>query len=238
MENGSLGRLLGVLLAPVKTFRSIAERPTLLAAFLAVYLLGGGLAILAFQKVDFAAGLREEMAAQGQKLPPGSEERAIPAMRTLAIASVVVVAPGGYLLVAAIFLLLNLMGGELDYRRSLAVTMHAYLPGYALAPLLTLPVVLTRGTISLHEMQSGSLLQSNLGFLAPEATQPVAHALLASLDLFALWSLALFVVGYSLVARVSRKVVATTVLSLWALVVLLKLGGVLWKVHQAAKGGA
>jgi len=234
MENSSLGRLLGVLVAPVKTFRSLAERPTWLAAFLLLYVLGSGVALLSIQKVDFAAGMREQMEAQGQKLPPGGEERMIPVVKTLTIASIVLLAPAFYFLVPAIFLLLNLVGGELDYRKSLAVTLHAYMP-FALAALLTLPVVLSRGQISLKEMQAGNLLHSNLGFLAAEADQPVAHALLASLDLFTLWTVALFILGYHVVGRVSRKVAATTVISLWLLVVALKLAGVLWAVHMKGR---
>ncbi len=235
MEDTSFGRLLGVLVSPVATFRSIAERPTWLVAFLALYVLGSGVALLSFQKVDFVAGVREQMEAQGQQLPPGSEERVLPAVKAFSIAAIVVLAPAFFFLVPAIFLLLNLFGGELDYHRSLAVSLHASMPS-ALSALLTLPVVLSRGQISLKDMQAGNLLHSNLGFVAPEATHPVAHALLMSLDLFTLWSLALLIVGYALAARVSRKLVATMVVSLWLLVVALRVGGVLWALH--AKGGA
>ncbi len=238
MEDSSFGRLLGVLVSPVATFRSIAERPTWLVAFLALYILGSGVAFLSFQKVDFAAGMREQMEERGQQLPPGSEERvlsAVPAMKILSIAAVVVLEPAFFFLVPAIFLLLNLFGGELDYHRSLAVSLHASMPS-ALAALLTLPVVLSRGQISLKDMQAGNLLHSNLGFVAPEATHPVAHALLMSLDLFTLWSLVLLIVGYALVARVSRKLVATMVLSLWLLIVAGRVGLVLWALHM--KGGA
>lgn len=234
MEDSSFGRLLGALVSPGKTFRSLAERPTWVAAFLVLYVLGSGVALLAFQKVDFAAGLKEQMAAQGQKLPAGSEERMVPMVRTFAIASIVVLAPAFYFLIPAIFLLLNLVGGELDYKKSLAVTLHAYMP-YALAALLTLPVIFSRGEISLKEMQAGALLHSNLGFLASEADQPVAHALLASVDLFVLWSVALFILGYQVAARVSRKVAATTVISLWLLVVALRVGGALWTVYMKGR---
>src|SRR5688572_32534991 len=38
MESSSFGRLIGVLVSPVKTFAAIAERPTWLVAFLVVVL--------------------------------------------------------------------------------------------------------------------------------------------------------------------------------------------------------
>jgi hypothetical protein len=100
---------------------------------------------------------------------------------------------------------------------------------------LTLPVILSRGEISLKEMQAGALLHSNLGFLASEADQPVAHALLASFDLFTLWSVALFILGYEVAARVSRKIAATTVLSLWLFAVALRLAAVLFTVHMKGR---
>jgi len=234
MEDSSFGRLLGALVAPGKTFRSLAERPTWVSAFLVLYALESGVALLAFQKVDFAAGIREQIAEQHIQIPAGSEERAASFGKIAASAVALLVVPLLTFLIPAIFLLLNLVGGELEYKKSLAVTLHASMP-YALATLLTLPVIFSRGEISLKDMQGGALLQSNLGFLASEADQPVAHALLASVDLFALWSVALFILGYEVAARVSRKIAATTVLSLWLFVVAVRLARVLFTVHMKGR---
>ena len=49
-------------------------------------------------------------------------------------------------------------------------------------------------------------------------------ALLASLDLFSLWVVVLLIVGFHLVARVSKAAAAGGVLVLWALFILIKVG--------------
>jgi hypothetical protein len=234
MENSSFGRLLGALVAPVKTFRSIAERPTWGAAFFVLYVLGSGAILLAFQKVDFAAGIREQIAEQHIQMPAGSEERAASFGKIAATTVALLVVPLLTFLIPAIYLLLNLLGGELDYKRSLAVSLHASLPR-ALGALLSVPVILSRGQISLKEVQGGGLLHSNLGFLAPENAGPALRVLLVNFDLFALWSVVLSIAGYHLVAKVSKRTAAAVVLGLWFVGLALQVGGAFISSH--AQGG-
>ncbi|HEV7515620.1 MAG TPA: YIP1 family protein [Thermoanaerobaculia bacterium] len=234
MADSSFGRLLGALVSPVATFRSIAGRPTWLAAWLALYLLGGSAVLLAFQKVDFAAGMREQMADQHLQMPAGSEERAAHIGKTFAVFGVLLLFPLLTFVVPAIYLLLNLLGGEIDYKRSLAVYVHANIPR-ALASLLAVPVVLSRGEMSLKEVQGGGLLHSNLAFLAPADAGPVLRALLVNFDLFTLWTLVLSIVGYHVVGKVSKRTAAAVVLALWFMGLALQVGGAFFASHM--RGG-
>jgi hypothetical protein len=179
-------------------------------------------ALLAFQKVDFAAGMRQQMAEQGRDLPAGGEERIIPIAKTFAVVVILAVPPIFFFLIPAIYLLFNLVGGELDYKRSLAVALHASMPR-ALAALLSLPVILSRSEISLKELQGGSLLHSNLSFLVPDAG-PALRTLLTSCDLFSFWTLALSIVGFHLVAKVGKGTAAAVVLLLWVVGIGLAVG--------------
>ncbi len=233
MEENSFGRLLGALVAPVRTFRAIALRPTWLLAFLVLFGLGCGVVSLAFQKVDFAAGLREQMAEQHMQMPAGGEERAARFGKTFGLVAVAFAMVLISFLVPAILLVLNLFGGEIDYRRSLAVHLHASMPR-ALAALLGLPVVLSRGELTLKEVQGGGFLLSNLTFLAPDAG-PALRALLVNLDLFGLWSLVLAILGYSIVAKVSRTTSAAVVVGLWLLGIGLQIGFIL--LGSSLRGG-
>jgi len=234
MADSSLGRLLGVFVSPVATFRALALRPTWIAAWLTLYIVGGGVVLLAFQKVDFAAGMREQMAEQHVQMPAGSEERAARIGKIFATVGVVLFFPILTFLIPAIYLLLNLLGGELDYKRSLAVSVHASLPR-ALSALLAVPVVLSRGEMSLKEVQGGGLLQSNLGFLAPADAGPALRVLLVNLDLFTLWTLILSIVGYHIVAKVSKRTAVAVVLSLWLVGLALQVGGAYFGSHM--RGG-
>jgi hypothetical protein len=68
------------------------------------------------------------------------------------------------------------------------------------------------------------VLRSNLAFLAPEGASKPLVALLASLDLFALWNVALLAIGYRVAARVSRTTAWLTVIILWLIFVAIIVG--------------
>ena len=222
MENSSFGRLIGVLVAPGKTFRSIAERPTWAVAFVVLLVLSVVSVLLFFQRIDFGEVMRAQMEAQGQdpeQLPEGMEGFAKGCGMAAALGLPVVF----FFLIPAIFLVFNLLGGQIGYKKSLAVSLHAMMPS-AVSAILSIPVLLSRESLTLEEVEAQTVLKSNLAFLAPEGAAKALVALLASIDLFSIWMLVLFVIGYQIAAKVSKKTAALVVVGLWALAVLLRVG--------------
>jgi len=221
MKDSSWGRLWGVLAKPGETFQAIAERPTwgVALAVLVVVCAAGTLAL--FSRFDMVEATRQQMVAQHQPMPPGFESKA-PVIKGCLEGVLVVIPAVVSLVVAAALLVFNLLGGQLTYRTSFAVTVHAAMP-YAVRALLSAPVALLRGSLTAAELQSG-VLRSNLAFLAPEGAGKPLVALLASLDLFALWNVVLLAIGYRIAARVSRGAAWGTVIVLWALLVAIGVG--------------
>jgi hypothetical protein len=227
MEDSSLGRLIGVLISPEKTFRSIAERPTWVVALVVLVLLGAAAGYLVFQKLDMAEVISQSMADRGQQASDEELERATEMVERFgwlgALVGALIVAPLGFLVFALVFwVVFKLQGGEFDYQTSLSVTLHSLMP-VAVSSLLSLPVIYSRETIGLEESQRGVLF-SNLAPLAPEDAGPALTALLASIDLFTIWSLVLFTIGYSVVGRVSKTSAGLTVVTMWIVYVLAKVG--------------
>jgi hypothetical protein len=85
--------------------------------------------------------------------------------------------------------------------------------------LLAIPVVLARDEVGMDEVRSGSFVKSNLAALAGDETSAPLRALLGSIDLFSIWTVALLALGFRLVAGVSRGSAWGVVLTLWALYV-------------------
>jgi hypothetical protein len=223
MHDSSFGRLIGVLVAPGKTFRSIAERPTWVVPLVVLVLLLTSFTFLMLQRVDFMEAMREQMAAQGRPVPAGMD-KAGGFMLGCQTAVVFLGSTALYFAGAGFFLLFNLFGGRLRYKTSLSVLLHAMMP-FALSCVLAVPIVLSRESISLEEVRGGGgLLPSNLAVLAPEDAGPRLLALLSSVDFFTIWVLILLTIGYSIAARVSRTTAAVTVVLLWAVLVLAKVG--------------
>ncbi|MCL4837510.1 MAG: YIP1 family protein [Thermoanaerobaculia bacterium] len=224
MTDNSWTRLPGALVAPRKTFGAIAERPTVLVALLLATLLGAAVIFASFERISPQELLRS-VEASGRQLPPELDAARLHRFSLwstvvgVLLASPLVTAVAAALLLAGI----RLGGGEIDYRRALSVTVHGLLP-FTLAGLLTLPVVLARQSIGIEELQGGTLLLSSLAAFAPEGAGPALVALLASVDLFSVWCLALLVLGFQIVARVSRTTASVAVGVVWALGVAVKVG--------------
>lgn len=232
MENSEIGRLLGALVSPGKTFRSIAERPTWVAALLLLLVLTAAVSVLVQERIDpddmrkaFAERIEK---SQGGKASDADVDRAVGMARKVSSVTrwfVPVFAAVFYLIVAGLFLAaFRFFGGsELSFKTSFSTALHAFMPG-AVAALLALPVILSRERISMQEAQGGSLLASNLGAFAPEDASPVVKALLGSVDFFSIWTVCLLILGYRLTAKVSTATAATVVLLLWAVAVAAKVG--------------
>lgn len=228
MEQSSWSRLIGVLTAPEKTFRSIAEKPTWAVVLIVLIALGVGVGVLMTGKIDWAEVTRDSIEARGQDVPEEQLERIIDFQEKFGPVFVVggplVVGPLIYLLLAVVFLVvLKLMSGEIDFKRSFSVVLHSMMP-QAVSAVLSIPVVLGKDEFSAEDLQDGSVLTSNLSALAPEEASPALISMLSSLDLFSIWVLVLLVIGYSTVARVSKGKVTVGVVTLWVLYVLGKVG--------------
>jgi hypothetical protein len=228
MENSSTGRLFAVLATPTKTFASIAERPTWVAALILLVLIGVVGGWLIGGRLDFEEMIRASLEEQGRQLGEEQiqgvidmQEKILP---TLMIVGPLLGTPVVYLLLGLVFMVVfKMLGGELRFVQSFSVTLHSMMPR-AVAGLLSLPVVLTREELTYDELRDGSVLASNATVLAPEDSGPLMISLLSNLDVFTIWTLALLVLGYAVVAKVSKRSAATGVLVLWAVYVLGKLG--------------
>lgn len=229
----SLKRLGAVLWAPADTFRDIRERPTWAVGLVLLLLIGATVTWVAVQKVDVDAqrDLLRDTFEERQGLRGAELERQVDQVmqfnrRVAPFTPLIglVISIGAYALIAALFLVaFRLAGGDLGFVQSFATTVHGMVP-LGVAGLIALPLVLAQETVDPERLQSGSLLASNLSFLAPEDAPGTLVALLASVDFFTLCAVILLVIGYSVVARVSKGVAAGVVVGAWAVWIGIKVG--------------
>ncbi|MCP4204077.1 MAG: YIP1 family protein [bacterium] len=228
MEESSFGRLVGVLVSPVETFAAISGKPTWAVALVVLIVIGLVSGITMMGKIDWAEVTRDSLEAQDREIPEEQLERIIDIQEkagpALMIGGGLVGQPVVYLLLALVFMVLfKMLGGELSFLGSFSVILHSMMPR-AVASLLSIPVILGKDEFGFEELQDGSVLTSNLGAFAPEGAGPALVALLSSFDLFSLWALALLVIGYGVVSKVSRGAAAGGVIALWVVYVLGKVG--------------
>jgi hypothetical protein len=227
MHESGFGRMIGALISPEKTFRSIAERPTWVVPLLLLILISVFVGYEVGKRVDFEQQIRQQMAEQGQTISEADLQKSLEFMekfgKVLFLAPAIF-SPAIYLVIAVIFLVaFRLAGSEITFGQSFSVFLHAMVP-WLVHGLLSLPLILRQETLDPEAMQRGGVLMSNLAALAPEGSGKVFLALLASLDLFTIWALVLLIIGYRVVARVSTATAAAFVLTLWLLYLAGKLG--------------
>ena len=231
MKDSSWGRLVGVLVAPGETFRSIAERPTWLPPLLVLALLAGAVGFVLQVRTDPEEMVRGQLEMvkvdvpqeQVDKMIEDAENRSTGAKVGLALIGALG-QPLIYCIVAVLFWSgFKMFGSEMDYLRSLATTLHAYLP-FAVGSLINLPLMFTRETLTFEEASNGGVLVSSLKALAPEDAPAVTEVLLGSIDLFTVWSLILLAIGYREVAKVSPAVASGIVILFWLVFVVGKVG--------------
>jgi hypothetical protein len=230
MHESSFGRLAGVLVAPGKTFQSIERRPTWVVPLLLLCLLNALTAYLVTERMDFRAAMEKQMESRGQEMSPEQIDRMVEVQERFGSIGALVIAPIMFLVILLLFTGLYLgafrffAGSELTFKQSFSTLLYAMTP-FAIASLLSIPVILGRTTIDPEDAQGG-LLYSNLAAFASDETSPVVRSLLANVDFFGLWILVLSILGYRIVARVSTGTAAATVLVLWLLSVAVRVGWV------------
>jgi hypothetical protein len=231
MKDSSLGRLLGVLMWPVETFRSIEARPTWVAPLLLYMLLAWTMSYLIQVRIDPEEAVRAQVSKMKVEISADQMDKMIRDAESRTNGTKAALAVGGaafqaviYALVAALFLAgLRLFGSEIDYKRSYSVTLYGYAP-QALAALINIPILFGRETVTFDEATQGGVLVSSLAALAPEDASSMVKVLLGSVDLFTVWTVVLLAVGFRVVGKVSTAVSAGIVILLWLIYIGGKLG--------------
>ena len=221
-------RIAGVLFAPAETFQDIVRKPDIIGPLLIIIIIGYISTALIMPKIDYESMMvqqAEQMSRRGQEMT--EEQRA--QMERITMAGVKVfswVLPllmvAGYAIIAGVLLLaFRLMGGEGNFKQAFSITLYSWMP-MVLLGIITTIIVLARGTFD--PVTAATLVKSNPAFLVDMKEQPIVFSLLSSFDLFTIWMLALLIVGFATMARVSKAKAAAIVISLWLAWILAKAG--------------
>jgi hypothetical protein len=221
----SFARIVGVIVNPDATFASIARRPHWVVPLVLWLLLSMLSGIVIAQKVDFGAAAREAMEQKNSgNMSPEQMDRGVKMAASIGKVFAYTAPLWGaliFVIIAAVLLLaFRLFGGEGTFVQSFSATLYAWVPNI-ISGCIALIILLVKGAITANDMRT--LVRSNLGFLVDLKTNPMAFALLSSLDIFTIWALVLFIIAFAYVGRVSKGKSAAIVISLWVVTVLFKL---------------
>ncbi len=224
--------LSGIFLEPSRTFEALRARPRFLVAGIIIIVLSLIVTAIIFNKVDYAAFMREQIvkSPRGGQMTPEQVDQAVgfyngPIGKVVVyvipvVGAVIFIAAGG-----ALYLLGSmLMGGVLRYKQALSVWTYSSFAPAVLGSIAAVVVVLLTPADEINPAQPGGLVRANLAVLAPHGGSPAIGALLGSIDLFTFYGLFLAALGLRKVGRMSSGSAWTVAVGLWLIGVLLKVG--------------
>ena len=231
-QKSLVARLIGVILSPADTFRSIVAHPTWLGALVTVVLViaGGNFALLSTE-VGQQALLDQQIRtseAWGQTVTDAQEERMeemLPVMRYVTLGSTIALAPIiTFALAGLLFGVFTAgLGGSATFKEVLAVVTHAGAVSI-LATLFTLPLNYARESLS---------SSTNLGVFTPfldEGTLPARF--LGLIDLFLVWWVVVLAIGLAVLYKRRTGPVAFSLLGAY-----IGIAAVIALIMRALAGG-
>ncbi|HYI09638.1 MAG TPA: Yip1 family protein [Thermoanaerobaculia bacterium] len=221
-------RIAGVLFSPAETFDDIARRPDIIGPLLIILAIGYVTTFLVMPHLDFEAlamQQAEAMRKQNPNMGEGDVERVASMTKTWGRAMGFVGPVLGvfwYLIVAAVLLgASRAMGGAGDFKQALSTTLYAWMP-LVLYGIIVTVIVMAKGMVDPSQM--ATVVKSNPAFLTDMKEQPILFSLLSSFDIFTIWTIILMIFGFSAFSKFSRTKSAAIVVSLWLVIIVVKLG--------------
>jgi Yip1 domain len=229
-SSSAIGRMVGALFSPRKTFESIARRPTWLPPVILACLLALVVVALFSHRVGWRSYLDKQVAnsSRFQQLSAEQQQRTMEAQLKwtprVAYAEVIIAPFAGALALAGIFLgVLNGLGGtRFNFKTSLGIVSYSWMPN-VISGLLGIVVLLVKdpATIDLQ-----NLVASNAGAFLADNSPKWLVAMLTPVDLFSFWVMILLAIGYSAAApkKLSFAKAFAWIFSLWVVYVLVRTG--------------
>lgn len=227
---GTVGRLTGALFNPKPTFEDIARQPSWIVPIVLLCLLSLAITYLFGQRVGWRSFMEKQLAnnSRVQQLPPERREEMVEQQAKWAPMFGYVIGPVAIVVVALVIagVLLGIFNGiagaGLNFRTSLGIVSHAWVPGI-IGQLLGILILFVKdpATVDLQ-----NLVASNPGALLSDESPKWLVGLLSSFDLFSFWTIALLAVGFS-VARPKKLSFGRAlglVVACWMAYVLVKVG--------------
>ena len=221
-------RIAGVFFAPVETFADIARKPDILVPLLVILVVSYVGTFLSMPHLDWDAMVAQQ-AEMVKKQNPNVSDADLAQMGKFTTAMAKVMSFIGPLLVIIGYLIIALvvwgacrmMGGEGNFKQAFSATLYAHFPRVVLG-IVSAIVIMSRGMVDPSTL--ATVVKSSPAFLVDMKEQPVLFSLLASFELFQIWTIVLLILGFAALTRLSRAKTAAIIISLWVILLVVKLG--------------
>lgn len=214
---GTAQRLVKAFFSPGEVFDDIRIKPTWVVLLIAMIVLSVGAQMLVLPKMDYESTLRDRLGDRSEELSDEQIEEMLAGSekitKIIPIATAVMVPIGWAILAGIFFLMFKMVGSDTDYVRTLSTTLHAYWPPSVVATVLL--TVLIQRVDKITEQEIPNLVKSHLGVLLPPDAPGWLAGVASTFSVFNVWTLALLIIGFKIVGRLSTTRAAIAALVPW-----------------------
>ncbi len=213
-------RIILVFTDPVRLFRYLRVKPNILLPIMITIIIS---MITGFLVYDMAIDHRINQIEKNEKIPSDRKDLMIDQMAQAKqtprkIISTLVIAPVSILIifsiVTAIFLLIGnvFLGGKSNFKKIFSVYSYSYLIPIVLGSIIKVPIMLSKGSME---------VDLSPAIILPMIEQGTAlFRFISSFDLFTVWFLIVFGIGFATIYRFSKLKGLLSVSIAWLLFVL------------------
>lgn len=220
--------ILEVFYAPGKLFSSLENRRgAWVLPFLLNLLLSLGTSLYAIHVVGMESIIRQRL--QNTQMSPEQMQQALqsatrPGIIYIAAAQVVIVVALALLIIAGVLTIFALMGSkEPKFSVNFSMVNLAYWPYTLIVAIMSILVLLIAPDRTALDINN--LLATNVAaFIDKDTTSKGLYSLLTSMDVLSFFEIGLLSYGFSKVNRTSMSFALFSVLSLWFIYVLIRMG--------------
>lgn len=210
-----ISRLIGVAVAPGPTFARIAARPTWGAMLALIVIAASMAAFVVSSKLD-QADMRQHLRAQtssqlekaGRQISDAELDKAVDIQmritKVMVLAGPPVIVPI-FALIASLYYwgIFVAFGARLTFRQVFSWLLFGTAPAVAKA-ILAIPIALAKSSVAFTEMNT--LVTANLSPLVDPSSNALLYAVLATIDVFLVWTFWLRIRGARELPEVGRGV--------------------------------
>jgi len=222
----AMQRLWMMFTSPGEVFSDIGIKPTWVVIMVILVILGVAAQAIIIPHVDTEATLRARLEGRGQELTEAQMENAVQQAEKFSKFGPIiglVIAPIAWVIMAAVFfVMLKLVSSDADYSRTLSTTLHGYWPPTLVQLVLTAILVQRIGKVPQQELTN--VVKANLGaFMGPDSPAWLTAAA-GTISIFNIWAVALLIIGFATVGKISKGKAAAVALVPWIVWIVAKAG--------------
>lgn len=222
-------RFIGVIISPTETFQDIARKPDVLVPMIVFILISYATTFFTIPKIDWEGVTAQQVETMKAKNPNMSQSDIDRVTRMTQGFGKVMGWIGPIfgiiwwlILAGVLFLAFKLFGGQQTFKQTLSTVLYSWVPMVLYGIVLAIIIAARPG--NWDPTHVATLVKSNPAFLVDMKEHAALYSLLSAIDIFTIWTLILLIIGFAICSKTSRAKAATIIISLWAIVVLVKAG--------------